>query len=137
MSGQGRRDEDASGKKVPPPLDERHPVLLHLVLPWARALARYHRMELLNGPAPRGACIYVAHHGAGYLNHDLVLACYLLQWQGYFERGEPYTPLRIVAADSRIERYLPGLPRMKEIGGPSGPPRRLAFRCSNGGSSSS
>jgi 1-acyl-sn-glycerol-3-phosphate acyltransferase len=119
----GRREgKEASGEKekAPPPLDERHPVLLRGILPWARAMVRYHRMELLNGPAPRGPCIYVALHGAGYLVQDLVLACYLLQWQGWFERGEPHTPLRIVSADSRIERFLPGLPRMKQLAGTIG-----------------
>jgi 1-acyl-sn-glycerol-3-phosphate acyltransferase len=105
---------------VPPPLEEGHPFLLKAILPWARAMTRYHRVEYQGGPAPQGPCIYVALHGAGYLVQDLVLACYQLQWKGWFERGEPHTPLRIVAADSRIERFLPGLPRVKQLAGTIG-----------------
>jgi 1-acyl-sn-glycerol-3-phosphate acyltransferase len=101
----------------PPPLDPSHPALRRLILPWARAMTRYHRMALAGGPPPKGPCIYVTLHGAGYLVGDLVLAGYLLQWQGWFERGEPMTPLRIVAAESRIERFLPGLPAAKRVAG--------------------
>jgi len=95
-------------------MDDSRPVYRRLILPWAWAMSRYHRMALAGGPPPTGPCIYVAHHGAGYLVLDLVLAGYLLQWKGFYERGEPHTPLRIVAARSRIERWLPGLPRAKE-----------------------
>jgi 1-acyl-sn-glycerol-3-phosphate acyltransferase len=101
----------------PPLLDDTHPFYRRLILPWSWGMSRYHRMELEGGPPPRGPCIYVAHHGAGYLVTDLVLACYLLQWKGWFERGEPHTPLRIVSSRSRIERWLPGLPRVKELCG--------------------
>jgi 1-acyl-sn-glycerol-3-phosphate acyltransferase len=86
-------------------------------MPFAWAMSRYHRMALEGGPPPAGPCIYVALHGAGYLVIDLVLASYFLQWKGWFERGEPHTPLRIVGAESKIERFLPGLPRMKEHAG--------------------
>ncbi len=82
-------------------------------LPWARALARYHRARLEGGPAPRGPCIYVAHHGAGYLVLDLLVAGYLLAWQEWHERGAAQTPLRVAAAESRIEKILPGLAAAK------------------------
>jgi 1-acyl-sn-glycerol-3-phosphate acyltransferase len=82
-------------------------------LPWARALARYHRARLDGGPAPEGPCIYLALHGAGYLVLDLVVAGYLIAGEGWHARGAPRTPLRTVAAASRIERVLPGLPRAK------------------------
>jgi 1-acyl-sn-glycerol-3-phosphate acyltransferase len=98
-------------------MDDTHPAYRRLILPWAWAMSRYHRMALEGGPPPRGPCIYVALHGAGYLVADLVLAGYFLQWKGWFERGEAHTPLRIVGGESRIERYLPGLPRVKELVG--------------------
>jgi hypothetical protein len=99
---------------APPPLDDRHWVYRGALLPFARGLARYHRAALEGGPPPAGPCIYVTLHGAGYLVLDLVLAGYFLQWKGFHERGEPHVPLRIVAAESRIEKVLPGLPWLKE-----------------------
>jgi len=98
-------------------MDGSRPVYRRLILPWAWAMSRYHRMALEGGPSPSGPCIYVTLHGAGYLVLDLVLAGYLLQWKGFYERGEPHTPLRVVANRSRIERVLPGLPRLKELVG--------------------
>jgi hypothetical protein len=82
-------------------------------LPWARALARYHRARLEGGPPPEGPCIYVALHGAGYLVLDLMLAGYVIAWKAWHERGGPHTPLRVVAARSRLEQVLPGLPTAK------------------------
>jgi hypothetical protein len=82
-------------------------------LPWARALARYHRARLEGGPRPAGPCVYVALHGAGYLVLDLVIAGYLIAWKDFHERRAPPAPLRVVAARSRIERLLPGLPLAK------------------------
>jgi hypothetical protein len=100
-----------------PLLDRTRPAYRRL-LPFVRALARYHRMALEGGPPPVGPCIYVTLHGAGYLAFDLVLAGYLVDWQGWFERGEPLpTPLRIVAAQSRVERFLPGVPAAKLLAG--------------------
>ena len=110
-------DRQRRQSPTPSPMDDSHPFYRKAILPFAWAMSRYHRMTLTGGPPPDGPCIYVAHHGAGYLVIDTVLACYFLQWKGWFERGEPHRPLRIVSADSRIERYLPGLPRMKELGG--------------------
>jgi 1-acyl-sn-glycerol-3-phosphate acyltransferase len=101
----------------PPPLDDTHPVYRRAIMPFSWAMSRYHRMTLEGGPPPSGPCIYVALHGAGYLVLDLVMAGYFLQWKGWFERGEPHTPLRIVGAESKIEKFLPGLPRMKEHAG--------------------
>jgi 1-acyl-sn-glycerol-3-phosphate acyltransferase len=110
-----RAARDAAGPPAPAVMDDSHPFYRRLILPWAWAMSRYHRMALEGGPPPAGPCIYVALHGAGYLVADLVLAGYLLQWKGWFERGEPHTPLRIVASESRIEKFLPGLPRVKEL----------------------
>jgi len=98
---------------APPPIDRERWFYRRLVMPWARALGRYHRMTLDGGPPPKGPCIYVALHGAGYLVLDLVAACYFLGWQAWYERGEEMTPLRIVAAESKIEKALPGLPIVK------------------------
>jgi hypothetical protein len=111
----GERDRAAA--PAPPPLDDSNPVYRALLGPLVSAMVRYHRMTVEGGPPPKGPCIYVALHGAGYLNLDLVLAGYLIAWEGWHLRGEPRTPLRIVAARSRIERFLPGLPRLKELVG--------------------
>jgi len=110
-------DDAADLAAAPPPMDDSRAVYRRLILPWAWAMTRYHRMALEGGRPPSGPCIYVTLHGAGYLVLDLVLAGYLLQWQGWYERGEPHTPLRIVAAQSRIEKVLPGIPRAKELVG--------------------
>lgn len=101
----------------PPPLDPRHPAY-RWILGGARRLVRYHRMTL-EGAVPEGPCIYVALHGAGYLVLDLVMAGYFLGWKEFHERGrlEDWRPLRIVAALSQIERFVPGLPRAKEHAG--------------------
>ena len=81
-------------------------------------LTRYHRAVLVGElPAP-GPCIYVAHHGAGYLNLDLAVACFLVGWKRWYERAGPFTPLRIVAAQGHaIERIIPGLPTVKRQAG--------------------
>ncbi len=79
---------------------------------WAEALTRYHRTRLEGAP-PRGPCIYVALHGAGYLVLDLVIAGYCLAWREHVRGAGERRPLRVVAARSRIERYLPGLPKVK------------------------
>ncbi|HTN53092.1 MAG TPA: 1-acyl-sn-glycerol-3-phosphate acyltransferase [Anaeromyxobacter sp.] len=107
---------DAPG--TPPRLDPHHPFYGRM-LAFARRLVRYHRMTLEGGPVPRGPCIYVCHHGAGYLVLDLVLSGYFLGWKEFHETGriEDWRPLRIVAAISRIEKVLPGLPRAKELVG--------------------
>jgi 1-acyl-sn-glycerol-3-phosphate acyltransferase len=108
---------NAPPRPAPALLDDRSWVLRRAIMPFAWTLSRYHRMTVSGGPPPSGPCIYVALHGAGYLVLDLVLACYALQWKGWYERGEPHTPLRIVAADSKIERFLPGLPAVKRFAG--------------------
>jgi hypothetical protein len=107
---------EAPGLDGPPLLDDAEPIYRRL-LPVARAMTRYHRMRVEGGPPPAGPCIYVTLHGAGYLALDLVLAGYLLAWEGFYLRGERRTPLRIVAAESRIEKALPGLPRFKRLVG--------------------
>jgi 1-acyl-sn-glycerol-3-phosphate acyltransferase len=97
----------------PPRIDAGRWYYRRAYLPWARALSAYHRMRLEGPPPPEGPCIYVALHGAGYLVLDLVLAGYHLAWKGWHERGSARTPLRVVAAESRIEKALPGLPLLK------------------------
>lgn len=79
---------------------------------FAEALTRYHRTRVTGTP-PEGPCVYVALHGAGYLVLDLVVAGYHLGWRGFLQEGKARVPLRIVAAQSRIEKALPGLPSVK------------------------
>jgi 1-acyl-sn-glycerol-3-phosphate acyltransferase len=98
---------------APAPLDPGRWRYRGAYLPFARALARYHRARLEGGPPPEGPCIYVALHGAGYLVLDLVVAGYLIAGEEWHARGAPRTPLRVVAAESRLEKVLPGLPRAK------------------------
>ncbi len=97
----------------PAPLDDRR-WFYRAYLPIARLFSRYHRMTVEGAPPPRGPCIFVTLHGAGYFVLDLVLAGYHLAWKGYYERGEPRVPLRVVAAESKIEKMLPGIPTLKK-----------------------
>ena len=87
----------------------------------AKWLTRYHRASLDGELPASGPCIYVAHHGAGYFNLDLVVACFLVGWERWYERAEPLTsltPLRIAAAQGHaIERAIPGLPVVKRHAG--------------------
>jgi 1-acyl-sn-glycerol-3-phosphate acyltransferase len=78
----------------------------------AEGSTRYHRTRFLGTP-PAGPCIYVALHGAGYFVFDLCIAGYCLCWREFLQRRGPRVPLRIVAAQSRIEKAIPGLPRIK------------------------
>jgi len=92
-------------------LDTGHPgyrVLAFL----AEASTRYHRTRF-RGTRPSGPCIYVALHGAGYFVFDLCIAGYCVAWREFLQRRGPRIPLRIVAAESQIEKALPGLPRVK------------------------
>ncbi len=111
---------DLATPAAPPRLDPEHWFYRRLILPWARAMTRYHRLTVTGAPPPRGPCIYVALHGAGYLVVDLVLACYMLGWKEFHETGQGFTGLRIVAADSKIEKALPGLPTVKQFAGTIG-----------------
>jgi 1-acyl-sn-glycerol-3-phosphate acyltransferase len=80
-------------------------------------LSRYHRVRL-EGMPPAGPCIYVAHHGAGYLNADLAVAVYQLAWRQAFEDGGPFTPLRVAASQGHaLERAIPGLAWLKRHAG--------------------
>jgi 1-acyl-sn-glycerol-3-phosphate acyltransferase len=97
-----------------PPIDTSRGYRLLTVA--AEALTRYHRTRV-DGAAPDGPCIYVALHGAGYLVLDLVVAGYALCWRDHLLRRGPRIPLRIVAAQSRIEQAIPGLPRAKRAAG--------------------
>ncbi|MBK9518586.1 MAG: acyltransferase family protein [Anaeromyxobacter sp.] len=83
---------------------------------WAAAVWGWHRTETRGTPHP-GPCIYVALHGAGYLVLDLVMAGYWVAWRDFFRRVGPRRPMRVVAAESQIERFLPGLPRVKAVSG--------------------
>jgi 1-acyl-sn-glycerol-3-phosphate acyltransferase len=97
-----------------PPIDTRRGY--RLITAAAEALSRYHRTRL-RGTPPDGPCIYVALHGAGYLVLDLVIAGYHLCWRDHLLHGGKRIPLRIVAAESRIEKAIPGLPRAKLAAG--------------------
>jgi 1-acyl-sn-glycerol-3-phosphate acyltransferase len=70
-------------------------------------------MTVEGGPPPAGPCIYVTLHGAGYFVLDLVVAGYFLAWEKWHLGTGPAGKLRIVAAESRIEKALPGLPTVK------------------------
>ena len=111
---------DPDARAVPAPLDPEHWFYRRLILPWARTMTRYHRLSVDGGPPPKGPCIYVALHGAGYLVVDLVLACYVLGWKEFHETGRGATGLRIVSADSKIEKFVPGLPLVKRYAGTIG-----------------
>jgi len=78
----------------------------------AETSTRYHRTRF-HGTRPTGPCIYVALHGAGYFVFDLCIAGYCLCWREFLQRRGPRVPLRIVAAESRIEKAIPGLPQAK------------------------
>lgn len=94
-----------------PELDTDHPGYRVLAVV-AEASTRYHRTRF-HGTRPVGPCIYVALHGAGYFVFDLCIAGYCLCWREFLQRRGPRVPLRIVAAESRIEKAIPGLPRIK------------------------
>lgn len=98
-----------------PDLDPRH-WYLTAALTATEGLWRYHRGRLLGAPV-EGPCIYVAHHGAGYLSTDLALAGYALGWREWRAGRRALQPLRFVAARSRIERAFPRAQRIKEVCG--------------------
>lgn len=83
----------------------------------ARWMSRYHRVRV-EGTRPSGPCIYVTHHGAGYLNVDLAIAVYQLAWRDWFETGGPLRTLRIAASKGNpLERAIPGLAAVKRHAG--------------------
>ena len=98
-----------------PEIDSSRPGYRVLAL-LAETFTRYHRTRV-RGTPPAGPCIYVALHGAGYIVFDLVIAGYCLCWRDHLQNGGPRIPLRIVAAESRIEKAIPGLPRAKLAAG--------------------
>lgn len=76
-------------------------------------MSRYHRVRI-EGVAPTGPCIYVTHHGAGYLSGDLAIAIYQLAWRDWFERGGLPRPLAVAAVQGNaLERAVPGIARLK------------------------
>jgi 1-acyl-sn-glycerol-3-phosphate acyltransferase len=105
----------SSADRPLPPLDDQR-WIYKPYLAWAEARFKLHRTEV-SGTPHDGPCIYVALHGAGYLVMDLVLAGYMVAWRDFKLGRGPRRPMRIVAAASQIERYLPGLPKIKEITG--------------------
>jgi hypothetical protein len=103
-------------------------------LAWAEAMFRYHRTETSGAPPP-GQCLFVALHGAGYLVVDLVLTGYWLAWRDFHRGAGPRRPLRIVAAESRIEKFLPGLPRVTVVTGLIDPSEESCLAALRGGES--
>lgn len=103
-----------ASRTSPPPINPERWYYRHGYIALASWLTRYHRASL-DGKLPgSGPCIYVAHHGAGYFNLDLVVACFLIGWKAWYERADPLTPLRIVAAQGHaMERVVPGLATAK------------------------
>lgn len=98
----------------------------------AEALTRWHRTRVTGAP-PEGPCIYVALHGAGYLVLDLAVAAYCLCWREHLRHGGRRIPLRVVASRSRIERFLPGLPRAKRAAGLIDPSEESCLAALEGG----
>lgn len=134
-AGASRRDgEDGSGGGGEggrlPPIDTSHGY--RAIGLAAEALFRYHRTRF-RGTPPAGPCIYVALHGAGYLVLDLVMAGYALCWREHLRHGGPRIPLRIVAAESRIEKAIPGLPRAKVAAGLIDPSEESCLAALEGG----
>jgi hypothetical protein len=127
--------DPATVPAAPPPLDPEHPFYRRFILPLARGMTRYHRLRVEGAPPPKGPCIYVGLHGAGYLVFDLVLACYVLGWKEFHETGQGYTGMRIVASDSKIERAIPGLPLVKRYAGTIGTSEDACVACLERGES--
>ena len=98
-----------------PQLDHEH-WWLKLAVSATSLLWRWHR-PVVEGVRHEGPCVYVTHHGAGYLSMDLVLAIYRIGWQDWWEGRGPYRPLRIAAARSQIEQAVPKAQRIKELAG--------------------
>ncbi|MFI5228862.1 MAG: glycerol acyltransferase [Gemmatimonadales bacterium] len=93
----------------------------------AHWLARYHRTRVRGTPADP-PCIYLAHHGAGYLVLDLVVAAYEVAWRRWYARRGPATPLRIVGArGNAMERAIPGLGAAKRQAGMIDPTETAAI----------
>jgi len=83
----------------------------------AHLMSRYHRVRMHGAPL-REQCIYVTHHGAGYLSADLGIAVYQLAWREWFEGTGPLRPLRIPASQGNpLERAVPGLGTLKRHAG--------------------
>ena len=79
----------------------------------ARFMSRYHRVRVEGAPPP-GQCIYVTHHGAGYLSGDLAVAIYQIAWADWFERGGAPRALAVAAVQGNpLEQAVPGIARLK------------------------
>ncbi len=94
----------------------------------ARWMSRYHRTRV-EGTVPEGQCIYVTHHGAGYLSGDLAIAIYHLAWSDWFEHGGSPRPLAVAAVQGNpLERAIPGIARLKRDVGLIDPSERSCLR---------
>jgi hypothetical protein len=94
----------------------------------ARWMSRYHRTRV-EGTPPTGQCIYVTHHGAGYLSGDLSIAIYHLAWSDWFEHGGEPRPLAVAAVQGNaLERAIPGIARLKRDVGLIDPSERSCLR---------
>ena len=114
---QRRARNDAASEAAKVPIDDTRWYYRAFYVRLGAWLSRYHRLRFTGAP-PEGPCIYVARHGAGYLNFDLVATGYALAWKEWYEQRLPRTrSLRIVAAESQIEQAFPGLPAMKRQAG--------------------
>lgn len=98
-------------------LDPNSPVMHKFYLPMVKGLTRYHRCSKPL-PVPQGPCIYVTHHGFGYLSSDIAIATYMLGWQRAYEHGGEHVQVRTTIAKSNLERAIPFLGRMRQhVGG--------------------
>jgi hypothetical protein len=92
---------------------------------WA---SRYHRVRVHGTPLDE-PCIYVTHHGAGYLSADLAIAVYQLAWRDWFERRGRLRPLRIAASvGNPLERAVPGMAALKRNAGLIDPSERSCLQ---------
>ncbi|OYV73017.1 MAG: glycerol acyltransferase [Deltaproteobacteria bacterium 21-66-5] len=109
--------EAVAGPREVPALDPRQWRYRFGYMRLARWMSRYHRV-CVEGTPPVGPCIYVTHHGAGYLNVDLGIAVYQLAWRDWFEQGGVLRTLRIAASKGNpLERAIPGLASLKRDAG--------------------
>lgn len=94
----------------------------------ARWVSRYHRTRV-EGAAPAEPCIYVTHHGAGYLSIDLAVAIYELAFSDWNERGGAQRSLAVAAIQGNpLERLVPGVARLKRDLGLIDPSERSCLR---------
>lgn len=97
--------------------DPHSPALQKFYLPVVKRLTRYHRCSTPL-PVHDGPCVYVTHHGFGYLSTDIAIATYMLAWQRSYEHGGKHVTVRTTIAKSNLERAMPFLGSMRQqVGG--------------------